>query len=358
MQFLESLKEYGCNIDVGLDRLKGKTDFYKRLISKFPEVIEETDEFIDFIAGEKGILKKWLLLGARGWRLDVADELPDRFLEELRDRIHSVNPESVLIGEVWENAADKIAYGTRRKYFRGSQLDSVMNYPVKNAIISFVRDRDAHSLYNTLTEIYSSYPSCVCNALMNILGTHDTERILTVLGTEDVSDFGRPNPVLAASRLSCDKRQEAVRLLKMASVIQYTVFGVPSLFYGDEAGLEGYHDPFCRRPYPWGREDKSLLRYYKKLGKIRRENPVFADGDFEIVAKSAHAIAFSRKNEKGHIIVGANCGTEPFSLCLPSAARDLLSGKQYGRRVTIGAGEVYIWRMKNVSSHDRALEKE
>jgi glycosidase len=158
-------------------------------------------------------------------------------------------------------------------------------------------------------------------------------------------------------RMTPAERAVAVSRLRIAAALQYTVFGVPSLFYGDEAGLEGYHDPFCRRPYPWGREDKPLLEYYKKLGKIRRENPVFADGEFEIVAESAHAIAFSRKNEKGHVIVGANCGTDPVSLCLPSTAVDLLSGKRYTRHVTVGAGEVYIWRMKNVSSHDRALEK-
>lgn len=304
-----------------------------------------------YFVGEGGIIDTYTKAGILGWRLDVADELPNAFLDDLRLRVkNATGGEGVVLGEVWENAADKIAYGKRRRYFEGKQLDSVMNYPLRRGIISFVRDGDAAALCAALRELWGSYPTSVCHSLMNILSTHDTERILTTLGGQ--KDDGRfTNAELRKMRMSPAERAVALSRLRIAAALQYTVFGVPSLFYGDEAGLEGYHDPFCRRPYPWGREDKSLLRYYKKLGRIRRENAVFADGDFEIVAESAHAIAFSRKNEKGHIIVGANCGSEPFSICLPRPARDLLSGKQYGRRVTLDAGEVCIWRIKHVSSH-------
>lgn len=312
----------------------------------------------DYFVGEGGIIDTYTKAGILGWRLDVADELPNAFLDDLRLRVkNATGGEGVVLGEVWENAADKIAYGKRRRYFEGRQLDSVMNYPLRRGIIAFVRDGNATALADVLRELWGSYPEAVCHSLMNILSTHDTERILTTLGGEP--DDGRfTNAELREMRMTPAARAVAVARLRIAAALQYTVFGVPSLFYGDEAGLEGYHDPFCRRPYPWGREDQSLLKYYKKLGKIRREHTVFANGDFEIVAELAHAIAFSRKNEKEHIIVGANCGTEPFSLCLPSTAVDLLSGKRYARRVTVGAGEVYIWRMKNASSHNRASEKE
>ena len=289
----------------------------------------------DYLVGEGGIIEKYTDIGIDGWRLDVADELTDDFLDSIRKtsrktaRSRDEKPcDALVIGEVWENAANKIAYGKRRRYFCGDQLDSVMNYPVKNAIISFVRDRDAHSLYNTLTEIYSSYPSCVCNALMNILGTHDTERILTVLGTEDVSDFGRPNPVLAASRLNYDKRQEAVRLLKMASVIQSTVFGVPSLFYGDEAGLEGFHDPFCRMPYPWGREDSDLVAHYTKLGSIRRDCSAFDGGDFRIIDHSDKFIAYERRKGSKTVVVAVNRSDETRELTVSGNMRDMYNEKE------------------------------
>jgi len=311
----------------------------------------------DYFVGEGGIVDTYTRSGLLGWRLDVADELPNEFLDELRRRVkNATNGEGVVLGEVWENAADKIAYGKRRRYFAGRQLDSVMNYPLRRGIISFVREGDAAALASVLLELWSSYPETVCHSLMNILSTHDTDRILTVLGGEpDNGQF--TNAELRVMRMSEAERKIAVARLKIAAALQYTVFGVPSLFYGDEAGMEGYHDPFCRRPYPWGREDKALLAYYKKLGRIRLENPVLADGDFGIVKQAPHAIAFSRKNEKGHITVAANCGAEPFTVTLPGPATDLLSGKRARGTVMVKNKEVYIWRAEHVSSHHRALHK-
>jgi glycosidase len=286
-------------------------------------------------------------MGIAGWRLDVADELPDAFLDELHARVkENTKGQGVIIGEVWENAADKIAYGKRRRYFRGGQLDGVMNYPVRRGLISFVRDGNAAALCAALREIWGSYPPCVSHSLMNLLSTHDTERILTVLGGE-IDDGSRTNAELREMRMTPAQKRIAVTRLKMAAALQFTVFGVPSIFYGDEAGLEGYHDPFCRRPYPWGRENGELLAFYRKLGRIRRENPVLAQGDFAIVKESAAAIAYERRDEKGHLIVAANRGEEPFSLTLPTGALELLSGKKGGKRVEILQNEVKIWRIDN-----------
>ena len=185
-----------------------------------------------YFAGPDGIGAKYVRRGIGGWRLDVPDELSDRFLEDFRRSVKSVSEDAVIIGEVWENAADKISYGQRRRYLRGVQLDSVMNYPLRNAIIDFILYSDGKMLYNVLTEIYSTYPPCVCNILMNLLGTHDTERILTVLG--DAGTDSMKNDRLATFRLDDDKYALAVRRLKLASVLQYTIYGTPSLFYGDE----------------------------------------------------------------------------------------------------------------------------
>ena len=158
-------------------------------IDILPKLNHENESCRSYFTGKDGIIQKYLKKGIAGWRLDVADELPDEFLDELRASAKEIDEEAVIIGEVWENAADKVAYGKRRRYFRGRQLDSVMNYPLKNAIVYFCMWGDGETLYNTLTEIYASYPTCVSHKLMNLLGTHDTERILTVLGRDEEDEF-------------------------------------------------------------------------------------------------------------------------------------------------------------------------
>ena len=299
----------------------------------------------NYFVGEGGIVEKYTRMGVSGWRLDVVDEVPDAFLDDLCARVReNTDGQGIVIGEVWENAADKIAYGKRRRYFRGGQLHGVMNYPVRRGVISFVREGDAHALCRVLREIWGSYPTSVSHSLMNLLSTHDTERILTVLGgTPD--DGTRTNAELREVRLTADERKSATALLKMAAALQFTVFGVPSVFYGDEAGLEGYHDPFCRRPYPWGEESEELLTFYRKLGRIRCENSVLAEGNFAILHESEQALAFERKNEKGHLIVAANRGASPLLLTLPDSGTELLSRKKVGKRVEILPNEVKIYKV-------------
>ena len=271
----------------------------------------------EYFTAADGIAASRVRRGISGWRLDVADELSDEFLDQLRKSIHAASDEQpLLIGEVWENAADKIAYGKRRRYFSGRQLDSVMNYPLRNGIIAMVRDGDATQLYHTLTELYSSYPRAVCDCLMNLLGTHDTERIITVLGDPCVGD-DRTNAQLSTARLTPAQYALAVRRVKMAMTLLFTVFGVPSVFYGDEAGLQGHHDPFCRMPYPWGREDTEILQTVRALAALRREHACFADGDFRIVAHTPTAIAYERRRDDDRLLVIANADDAPLALALP-----------------------------------------
>lgn len=300
-----------------------------------------------YFVGHGGIIEKYTKMGLAGWRLDVADELPDLFLTDLRRRVKSETAgEGVVLGEVWENAADKIAYGRRRHYFEGDQLDSVMNYPLRRGLIAFVRDGNAGALAAVLRELWGSYPVTVCHSLMNILSTHDTERILTTLGGAP-DDGAHTNAELRVMRMSEQERKTAVARLKIAAAIQFTVFGVPSVFYGDEAGMEGYHDPFCRRPYPWGKEDAELLSYYRKLGKIRRDNAVLADGEFKLLAEDRHAIVYARENGHGHLIVAANCGKQPYAFSLPANVTELLSDKRVKKgRVTVPCGKAYIFKVR------------
>lgn len=295
-----------------------------------PKLNLENPEVEEYLLGERGIVARYTEMGIDGWRLDVADELSNRFLERLRALVKAkTGGNGVILGEVWENAADKIAYGKRRRYFLGDQLDGVMNYPLREALIAFVRDGNAVQLVYTLRELWSSYPTAVCHSLMNLLSTHDTARILTVFrGEENIAD--------------------AKEKLCMAALLQYTVYGVPSLFYGDEAGLLGQGDPFCRRPFPWGQEDTELLDFYRKLGSIRRENPVLAEGDFRILSHTQHALCYERRNEKGHLIVAANRGTEPFAVCLPHPATELLTETQNSGIIFLSPNTAAIWRIEDV----------
>jgi len=281
-------------------------------IEIMPRLKHKNEACRHYFTGKDGIVERWLKKGADGWRLDVADELSDEFLDELNNRAKGVN-QAFIIGEVWENGVTKTAYGKRRKYFHGHELDSVMNYPLKNAILSFLTNGDSESFYNTVTELYSSYPKPVLDSLMNIISTHDTERMLTLLGDPTAGE-GKSNKELSTLRLAPEKRREAKKLFKLASVIQYTVFGFPSLYYGDEAGLEGYHDPFCRLPYPWGKEDHELLRHYKKLGALRKKYTCLKNGDFEFILCEKSVVAYRRKNKKDSLTVYINAGDKKVNL--------------------------------------------
>jgi len=183
------------------------------------------------------------------------------------------------------------------------------------------------SVADILKEIYATYPRCVCDALMNLLGTHDTERILTVLGEGNDRNFEESNEILSTKRLTEIQYQKGIALLKMAATIQYTVYGVPSVFYGDEAGLQGYHDPFCRRTYPWGREDRELLAFYQKLGEIRTSHSAFEAGDFAIDVAENGFLVYTRWNEKEKITVLVNRDSVEHAFDLNGV--DLLSDSVY-----------------------------
>ncbi len=313
-------------------------------IEILPKLNPECVECRDFLCNKGGVAEKYMKMGIGGWRLDVADELSNDFLDILRNTVKaSSDGEGIIIGEVWENAADKIAYGKRRRYFRGKQLDSVMNYPVRNGILAFVKDGDSESLYNVLTELYSSYPETVCHALMNSLGTHDTERILSVLGDKDVSEL--TNEELSTHKMNDAQRKRALNKLKIASVLQYTVFGVPSVYYGDEAGLEGGHDPFCRQPFPWGKENTELVAHYRKLGELRKENSVFADGKFKAISYQKGFIAYERYNEEENILVVANVDRCAKTSVIGCEVVDLLTGKIYNGRISVEPDTVMILKV-------------
>lgn len=277
-------------------------------IESLPETIEENEAFSEFVTGENGVIRYWLKKGIKGWRLDVADELPDCILDKIRIAVKSENADNYLLGEVWEDASNKISYGVRRRFLRGKQLDSVMNYPFANAIVDYLKGATAESLMNTVLSVVENYPTQSVKLLMNHIGTHDTARILTRLGTDRLD--GADREAQSQLILTDEEYKRGISLLKLAAVLQFTLPGVPSLYYGDEAGMQGGSDPFCRGGYPWGRENNDILDFYKTLGKIRRESKAFCSGEFIPVLAEDSLIAYIRKNEKTTAFIAVNRGNE------------------------------------------------
>jgi glycosidase len=307
-----------------------------------PELREDEPTVLEFFAGEQGVARRWLRAGADGWRLDVADELPDVFLDRLSRAVREEKPEAFLLGEVWEDASHKWSHGGRRRFLLGAQLHSVMNYPLAEAILRFVLERDAEQLAETVLGQLERYPPFAVHGLMNHIGTHDTPRALNRLcGRPSAAAAGssRANPPLLPEERAC-----GLRRLRLASALQFTLPGNPCVYYGDEAGLEGGVDPFNRGCYPWGREDAELLAWYRALGQLRKTHGVFAGGGFQMISTGPGCLAFARtppeeNADAPHVLTIANANPHEINYVPPPewrGAKLLLGG------LACGAGGVRL----------------
>ncbi|MCD5405752.1 MAG: glycoside hydrolase family 13 protein [Desulfotomaculum sp.] len=251
-------------------------------IDTLPCVNELDPSYMRFIIYDQdSVLEYWMKRGAKGWRLDVVDELPDEFIKAFRKKMKEIDPDSVLIGEVWEDASNKISYSEMRKYLLGEELDSVMNYPFRKTVIDFfLGNITSYDVHKNLMSLYENYPLEVFYSTMNIVGSHDVPRILTILG-EAPPEETLSREEQARYFLTEEKIQLAIDRLKLVSLFQMTFPGVPCIYYGDEAGVEGYSDPYCRATYPWGAEIKELLRWYKKVIGFRNKYGVLRTGQWK-----------------------------------------------------------------------------
>ncbi len=295
-------------------------------IDILPRINPDVSSCRQYFVGKVGVIEKYSKLGVGGFRLDVVDELSDDFVKDIKSVMKKNNPQSVLYGEVWEDGSNKIAYERRKQYYLGAELDGVMNYPLRTGIIEFLTHSDSSPLEYALTDIIDNAPARIRNMQMNLLGTHDTERILTVLGGDKAE--GRSNEYLAKKKMDDLSRGIAKRRLRMAYIILATLPGIPAIFYGDEAGIEGYHDPFNRMPYPWGREDKKLIDFYRMIGKLRKENNVYAEGDFILNHIDPSMLVFSRCGCEYSFVTVVNNSNFKLGLTFSDRADILTDDKQ------------------------------
>lgn len=304
-------------------------------IRALPAIDKTNEDYIRFIIeNEDSVVARWLRLGADGFRLDVVDELPDAFVLRLRRRIRELNPQAILIGEVWEDASNKVAYGVRRRYFSDGELDSVMNYPWQKSILQFVRgEDDGTSFGESVMTLAENYPPDVLQSVMNILSTHDTARALTAL--VDPTDADREE--LAKRRLSGEDIKRGKDLLRMAAFLQFVLPGMACIYYGDEAGMDGYRDPFNRMYYPWGDEDVGLQSFYRGLAELKKCCAPIRRGTVEVLQAGGGRILMRRRLGGQSVLLAACRSEERWSL---AGGKLLLGGglqEVLPDRVTLGS---------------------
>ena len=329
-----------------------------------PNVNEMDEDFRSHVlSGDNAVVKHWVRQGTCGWRLDVADELPMEFLRELRKEVKSVDEDAAVLGEVWEDASHKVAYGEMRSYVLGDTLDSVMNYPLREALIDYLMGRkNAGAVVAGLNAIQQNYPRPFLYSLMNLMGSHDRPRILNVLAGNDGNDI--PRDKRAQHQLTQEERMIGILRERMMLRMIVSVPGMPCVYYADEAGLEGCADPFCRRTYPWDAEDKQLLAYYRGMIAMRNSNPVLRTGECRYIAPCCDVLgvirhidggvdALGRKEKDACAVTLINRSSRAATVYIPCedlcGAQKLLSDRDEVQQARAGAFSITVPGMHGVT---------
>ncbi len=274
-----------------------------------PDCNKQNPEFRRFIAGEGGVIDYWLKNGASGFRLDVADELPDDFIREIREAVKRNGEDKLLLGEVWEDAVLKEGWGARRQYFWGRELDGVMNYPFRTAILNYLKSFDAPALADTVMDICEHYPPPALAAMTNHISTHDTVRAITELVGEPVE--GHERAWQSGRRLSREQYHLGILRMRLAFVLQFTLPGLPCVYYGDEIAMQGYADPFNRAYYDWNSGEDRLIPLMMELSALRRNCPAFRDGALCFDVAKNGVLVYRRQGGGARAAVAVNCSGWP-----------------------------------------------
>ncbi|MBR3723110.1 MAG: 4-alpha-glucanotransferase [Selenomonadaceae bacterium] len=234
---------------------------------KTPKIRERNEGFQDFVInGKDSVLNHWLNMGAAGFRLNAPGDLSSAFTEKFYQAANKKG--AAVIGEVWDDASNKVAYDTPRTYLSGREMDGATGYPFRANVIDFIMNHiDGKTLFQKLSSYHENYPKQAQYLAMNLLGSHDTERIGKVFG----------------------EGETAVKRQKMAALWQFTYVGAPSIYYADEAGAKD-----SRAPFPWGHENVELLDFYKKCVDLRKNHPVLERGEIIPLFGEGDVFAFAR----------------------------------------------------------------
>ena len=244
-----------------------------------------------------GVAEHWIRFGIDGWRLDVAGEIDDdAFWQEFRRRVRAINPEAYIVGEIWHEA---------QRWLQGDQFDATMNYLLTAAALSFfggphldmgvvnhagglqgrVYPMDAYTFANEVDRVFHLYRPEFTYSQLNLLDSHDMPRFLSCVGGKKIA-------------------------LKQALLFLLTYPGAPCIYYGDEVGVDGRHDPECRKSFPWNEErwDADLLAYTKACIKLRKDHPSLRGGSFQRLHAEGQVYVFARTFEREQVLVAINAG--------------------------------------------------
>ncbi|MGE5573352.1 MAG: glycoside hydrolase family 13 protein [Bacteroidota bacterium] len=262
---------------------------------RMPKLATDNPEVQDYLLG---VAEHWTrTLGIDGWRLDVGDEVDPRFWRRFRERVRAINPDALIVGEVLHDAP---------AFVRGDQMDCYMNYPWRDLVVDFFAKRriSPKEFADGLASLRMRYRRQVDRAMWNLIGSHDRERFLTACGG--------------------DRRR-----MLLATTFQFMYTGAPYIYYGDEVGVDGEHDPGCRRCMPWRRSawDRELLAHYRSLTRLRRRYRALRRGEYAtLVADSAdEPFAFARWDTNSCVVVLMNNSEEP-ARCDPDLVRRRMDG--------------------------------
>ncbi len=276
-----------------------------------------------FICGAGGVIDTWMKRGAAGYRLDVADELPDSFIADIRAAVKRHGDDKLLIGEVWEDASHKMAYGVRRRYFLGGELDGVMNYVFRTAILKFLGGYGAQEFADTVMQTVENYPAPAMAACTTHISTHDTERAITALAGEPLGHHDRSWQ--SGRRLTPAQWETGMAKMRLAFVLQFTLPGVPCVYYGDEIPMQGYKDPFNRAYFNWHAPESGLGRLVADLARLRRESPAFKESGIRFLRAEDGVLVFERFGVNGsRAVVAVNGSREAITVELPAGSVDVL----------------------------------
>jgi len=305
-----------------------------------------------FLTNPNSISKSWLDRGASGWRMDVSGDpsFPDGYWETFRIATKETDPEALLISETWKKDT------TLLRMLRGDRLDTTMNYRLRDAVLGLLSPNNfdskgfadsGHILLPTefasrMESIREDYPDAAYYSLMNLLDSHDTERIRWTL-TPGVET--RANKEFNSTSVA-----EGVLRQQIASLIQFTVPGAPTVYYGDEIGMTGDDDPDDRRTYPWadmgGSPDSAMFVHYQTLNLLRATNTVLTSGDFVMLLAddTSGVVAYGRKtnNQAAVVIINRSSATQPVVIPVSGYLPDGISLNKAYEVGSSGAGSVSV----------------